>query len=102
MAEVVPFKSGGGSSGPEDPMLEQRVAKLEEGLGRIELRLASIESELKHIPKAADYGALRADVAEIKGRLANMPTTLQLIVMLITTWSVGAGLVFALLRFSAR
>jgi hypothetical protein len=48
-------------------------------------------------------------VAEIKGRvgglemrLSAMPTTIQLVVLLTTTWSAGAAIVFALLRFAPK
>lgn len=102
MGEVLPFKSGGGGSGPEDPMLEQRVTRLEDDMKEIRSALARIEAELKHMPKAMDYAALRSEVAEIKGRLTNLPTTLQMIVMLITVWSVGSGIIFAVLRFAVK
>jgi hypothetical protein len=99
----VPDEKGGGA---ENPMLEQRVARLEDdmrdiksALGRIEQRLAGIEGELKHLPKAADYATIKADVARVDGRLVNMPTTWQLFTALITTWAAGAAIVFTLLRF---
>jgi chromosome segregation ATPase len=87
---------------PDDPMLEQRVTRLEETLGRMEQRLNGIEAELNHLPKAADYASLKADIARIEGRLASIPTTVQMPVMLITTWSVGVGIVFAVLRFAPK
>ena len=83
-------------------MLEQRVSVLEEALSRIGQRLTGIESELKHLPKAADYASIKADIARIDGRMTNIPTTLQMLVMLITTWSVGVGIVFAVLRFAPK
>jgi hypothetical protein len=105
VAEIIPlFGDRGGSDGggPENPMLEQRVAKLEEGLGRIEMKLSGIEAELKHLPKAAEYALLRADLAEIKGRLAGTVTSLQLFAALVATWSAGAAIVFALIRFTPK
>jgi hypothetical protein len=45
-----------------------------------------------------DFGALRADVARIEGRVSNMPTWWMLVTALIATWSVGAGIVFTLVR----
>jgi len=80
-------------------MLEQRVAKLEEAISRVELKLTGIEGELKHLPKSTDYALLRADLAEIKGRLSGMVTSLQLFTALIATWAAGTGIVLALLKF---
>jgi hypothetical protein len=91
-----------GGPRPEDPMLEQRVARLEEDMKEIRSALIRIEAELTHMPKAMDYTALRTEVAEIKGRLTNLPTTLQMLVMLITVWSVGSGIIFAVLRLAVR
>jgi hypothetical protein len=106
MAEIIQFpsgqggQSGGDGSGPS--MLEQRVAKLEGILERIEQRLAAMEIELKHLPKAADYATLKADIARVDGRLTNIPTTIQMLVMMITVWSVGTGIVFTVLRFAVK
>ena len=83
-------------------MLEQRVSRLEGTLERIDQRLATIEIELKHLPKAADYASLKADIARVDGRLTNIPTTLQMLVMMITVWSVGTGIVFTVLRFAVK
>ena len=88
-------------------MLEQRVAQLEEDVKEMKSTLKSVETivleiraELKHIFKAADYASLRAEIAEVKGRVANLPTTWQMMVRLITTWSAGTAIVFSLLRFA--
>ena len=104
------------NKGFDGRMLEQRVARLEDDmkevkstLHRIEQRLAGIEGELKHLPKAVDFATLKGDIAEMKGRLGGMetrlssfPTMLQMLMMLITTWSVGIGIVFAVLRFAPK
>jgi hypothetical protein len=50
MAEIVPFdpnrfKLGGSGDGPEDPMLEQRVARLESDLSEIKAMLKDIGKE---------------------------------------------------------
>jgi hypothetical protein len=52
----------GGGGGTFDDM-EARVARLEKDMGEV-------RSDLK---------AVRVDIAEIKGKLSNMPTTFQLI-----------------------
>jgi len=61
------------------------------------------------MPKAVDYGTVKADIAEIKGRLAGLearlgsfPTAFQMLFMLITTWSVGTGIIFVVLRFAPK
>jgi hypothetical protein len=93
-------------------MLEQRVARLEDALKGIETALVEIRADLKHGAKASDitglrsdfgglrgdYANLKADVAELRGRMSQMPTLLQLVVTVITTWSAGAAIVFTLLR----
>lgn len=119
MAEIVPFPGHshpvGGGGGPEDPMLEQRVAALEEKVGRIDATLQRLEpkisemvGELRQIPKVADYMTLRTDVAavrervaEMQGRLANMPTTWGLIAFVIGSCLASAGLAFTIARLLA-
>lgn len=64
--------------------------------GRMEQRVAALESDVKELK--ADIKAMAKDVAEIKGRLSQMPTTFQML-----TWFVGialglTGLVFTIAR----
>jgi hypothetical protein len=110
MVDPIPFtkpsyvKTGG--SGPEDPMIEQRVARLEDDLKEVKSSLKIIEaavSEIKHLPKMSDnlalqrdFGALKAEVAEVKGRVSNLPTWWMLLLALLATWGAGAGIVYAL------
>ncbi|MBX9908819.1 MAG: hypothetical protein K2Z25_08900 [Beijerinckiaceae bacterium] len=89
-------------------MLE-RVIVLEEGqkrtnatLDKINERLIGIEAELKHLPKAADYASLKADVARVDGKLSNIPTMWQLLTMVVSTWAAGAAIVFTILRFGGK
>jgi hypothetical protein len=100
---------GLGGGGPEDPMLDQRVAALEDGqkrsnavLEKINERLIGIEAEIKHLPKAADYATLKADVARFDGKLSNIPTMWQLLTMVVSTWAAGAAIVFTILRFGGK
>jgi hypothetical protein len=65
-----PLASGG--SGPHDPGMEQRITTLENAVGEI-------RSDLKNILR--DIQRVSLDVAEIKGKLSNIPTTFQLIYM---------------------
>ncbi len=84
-------------------MLEQRVGRLEDDMREVKASLKGIEAavaEIKHLPKASDYASLKADLAELKGRMAQAPTLLQLTVVMISTWSAGAAMVFTLLRFA--
>lgn len=68
-ASVVPFRprhlKGGDGGGTFDAMMEARVAR--------------IEDDMKEI--RADLKAIRIDVAEMKGRVASLPTTWQLITL---------------------
>jgi hypothetical protein len=75
-------------------MLDQRITKVEGNIAEIKLSLRSIEdtllevkTELKSLPKAGEIG-------EINGRLSLLPTTWQLVVILLTTWA--AGMYFAI------
>ena len=110
-------------------MLDQRVARLEAALERIEPkitelllvgakqadlhkvqldiadtngRFARLEGILSQMPKQSDLAVLRSEIGEIRGRISNMPTWWMLIVAIITTWSAGAAIVFALIRNAAK
>jgi hypothetical protein len=74
---AVALKSGGGG-GTFDPM-ERRVSALEEGFKRIEPKLDTVVK----------------DTSEIKGRLSAMPTSWQLLGMILAI--MGAS--FAIIRF---
>jgi len=93
----------GGGSGPEDPMLEQRVAALEARLGQIDAKLDRIEAALLRLEPAirdiaSKFSDLNARVAGVEGHLRAMPTFIQLAVALISTWAAGTAIVFALLK----
>jgi len=47
-------------------------------------------------------GSLVEGVAEIRGRIPQSPTWLQLLVALIATWGAGAAIVAALTRFAPK
>jgi hypothetical protein len=93
--------TNGGGDGPEGPMLEKRISTVETdiatiksdiavmkvGQRSIEDSLLEIKTELKLLPKAGEIG-------EIKGKLSLLPTTWQLVVILLTTWA--AGMYFAI------
>lgn len=100
MGKLLNFPGGGGP--PEVPMLEDRVKalearaeKIDASLQRLEVSLAEIKTELKSMPKAGEIG-------EIKGRIANLPTTWQLLTLLLTTWAAGAAIVFTVMKYGAN
>jgi hypothetical protein len=90
-------------------MLENRVSALEadmkdvkSSLSRLEVSISKIDGTLGQMPKATDFANLRADIAEVKGRLSNTPTFLQTLTMTISTWVAGAAIVFAVFKFGVK
>jgi hypothetical protein len=83
------------TGGPEGPMLEQRVARLEQILERLEPKITEI---LLTGAKQVGIQKLQIELAEARGRVSMLPTWWMLIVALVATWSAGAGIVFALLK----
>lgn len=84
----MPNEVSGGGDYPQGSSLEARVSALEARLARIE----------------AAVDAIRLDLAEIKGRLANIPTTFQIVFMLATftvaTFIGATGLSLAVVRLA--
>ncbi len=101
MAEIIPIKGSqggqGSGGGPEGPILEQRVARLEQILERLEPRITEI---LLTCAKKDDLLKIQVDLARLDGRVSMLPTWWMLAVTLIATWSAGAGIVFALVKAS--
>ena len=83
------------TGGPEGPMLEQRVARLEQILERLEPKITEI---LLTGAKQTDIQKLQVELAEARGRVSMLPTWWMLIVAIVATWSAGARIVFALVR----
>jgi hypothetical protein len=65
-------------SGPSDPTVEARLARLEAGIDQI-----------------------RLDLAEIKGKLSNMPTTATLFGLVVTVFAAGFGMSLAVLKIAS-
>ena len=76
-------------------MLEQRVARLEQILERLEPKITEI---LLTGAKQVDIQKLQIELAEARGGVSMLPTWWMLIVALVATWSAGGGIVFALLK----
>jgi hypothetical protein len=74
-------------------MLEARV-------GRLEDDMKDVKAALKELRR--DMSAVNETLARIDGRLSAMPTTFQLLLGMLATWGAGAGIAFALLRFSSQ
>jgi hypothetical protein len=74
-------------------MLEPRVARLEDDMKDVKVSLRSIEAKLTSIAES---------VAEIKGKVSQSPTWLQLLVALIATWGAGAAIVAVVVRFAYK
>jgi hypothetical protein len=74
-------------------MLEPRVARLEDDMKEVKVSLRSIEAKLTSIAES---------VAEIKGKVSQSPTWLQLLVALIATWGAGAAIVAVVVRFAYK
>ena len=90
-------------------MLEERVKALETGhtelkatLQRLELGFSEIKGQLSQLPKGSDLAGVRSELGEIKGRIASLPSTWQLLGLLLTTWAAGAAIVFTIIKFGAR
>lgn len=97
---ILPFRSsrsgGQGGSGPHDPGYEARIARLEQANERIEATLGRIEATVAQT--AASTHRLEVELAEMRGRIkgiedrfSSMPTSLQLISVVVAL-VVAAGL----------
>lgn len=98
--------SDGGGPDPFD-LLERRVGALESdvkdikaSLTRMEISLASAAVTLAQMPKMSDFASLRAEIAEVRGKLSSLPTTWAILGIVFTTWGIGSGIVFAIARFA--
>ena len=78
-----------GGSGPHDPGVEARLA-------RLEVNVDDIRTELQ---------AIRVDIARMDGKLSNVPTTFQLVFMqaaiILAVFGGAMAFAFALIRVAA-
>jgi hypothetical protein len=85
--------SGGG---PEDPMLELRLARVEDILVKLEPMIVDVA---RNGARQSELQAVRIDLAELKGRVHALPTWWMLLVTVIATWGAGSSIVFAIARW---
>jgi hypothetical protein len=93
-----------GPGGPEDSMLEQRVAALETRVGRIDAALLRLEPAIRNIAgRLSDLKAKVADLdgrmAGIEGRLSQIPNVRQTMAISATLLIGMSGVFFAASRF---
>ena len=101
----MPDEVNSGGEFPKDPGLEARVSAVEAALAEIRAEFKAIHVELARFARLeAGMDQLRQDVAEIKGRLTNIPTSFQLVFMLaaftVATFVGATGLSLAVLRLA--
>lgn len=89
-AKGLEFGSGGGDSGDMDT----RIERLEAGMIDVKASLTRIEATLT---KMDDRGRKsEIDIAELKGRVSQLPTTLQMIGFVLAVLAIaGLGKYFA-------
>ena len=80
--------------------IDLALVEIKSALGAYERENASLRSDFKETRHRQDV--ILHDLAEIKGRLSQVPNVLQLLAITISTWMAGAGMVFALLKFGFK
>ena len=106
VSDVVQFPGGKGSrsggDGPEEPMLDARVARLEDDMKEVKLSLRSIEAKVNSIAESVAemkgrIGGVEGRLSGIDARFGSLPTTWTILTITFTTWAIGSGiLIFAL------
>jgi hypothetical protein len=106
------FRSGDG--GPEDPMLDQRVGRLEEDMKDVKASLRTVDTKLGAIEIAlakidGRLTGMDGRLAGMEGRLAGMdskigsiPTTWTILGIVFTTWALGSGILIFAMNFLKR
>ena len=118
MGDVVVLPSGrgggsGGGGGADGSMLEMRVAQLEteiravqDATGRLEAAATALAQDFKEFRqdlkdlRSKDVFEIRNKLSFVEGRLQGMPGTWQLLTIVLATWTLGTGLLFAVLKFA--
>jgi hypothetical protein len=83
---------------PGDPPegLEVRVARLESQMQEVLSILRRLEIKLEAMSR--DDVLMRTELADLKGRVSQLPTVTVLVVALISTFAAGAGMLAAAAR----
>lgn len=84
---VAEVASGGG--GPHGPDLDARMTRLEEQYSRIETLLRGVDDRLRKV---------ETDIAELKGRVANLPSTWAMVTTMLGGQITLAGFLIAIIR----
>jgi len=84
-AEVAP-----GGSGPHDPGMDARVARLEDDMKEVKADLRTVKTDL---------AAIRADLGYLKGRMENLPTTWVMLTTLMGSQAALLVFAFMLMRY---
>lgn len=79
--------------GPHDPDMEARVKRLEDGLQRIETLLVELDKGQR------SFGV---DLAYLRGRVENLPSTWAMITAIMAGQIALAGILIAALRLTAH
>ncbi|MEO8714596.1 MAG: hypothetical protein ABI369_06260 [Acetobacteraceae bacterium] len=87
----------GGSAGPHDPAMEIRVAHPEEDFRDIKGILRDMDARIDARMRAIEVG-----IAELRGRIQNLPTAWLMLTAIIGGQITLAGLLFAALRFGSH
>jgi len=89
------LQSGGGNGTGRG--MEARVAKLENDVKALDGKFGAVMKRLDGID--GDLKSIMKDVARIEGRVSTMPSTWQLLMMVVGIMGFAFALAFAILRF---
>ncbi len=90
-------RRGLGGGGGDD--LDGRVTALEEAIARFDTILLRLEGKMDRLEAKLEHLAKATDLAELKGRVSQLPTVWQLLGPIMAMIFAVFGLAFALLRF---
>lgn len=76
-------------SGPYDPGMELRVARLEDQFTRIETLLKGIDERTR---------AVELELREAKGRMSNLPTTWAMVTTVVAGQATFGGILWAIVK----
>ena len=77
-------------SGPDDPSLGFRVARLEDDMKDVKTSLKSIELNLAKID---------GRLSGIDARFASLPTTWTMLIIIFAAWGIGSGILIFAMNF---